>query len=235
VKKTIAFHSNQLSIQGTEVALFDYAQNTEDVLGHKSLIVYNATSPHNSPEALAKFGARFEVVGYRQPGELDALLHRHKADLLYAIKAGKNDGLWSRTVPTMVHAVFPTSPAQTHGASYAFISEWLSQHCANGKIPSVPHIVELLEVNGDLREELQIPRNAKVLGCHGGENSFDVPSALEAVWAVLARARHLVRLSENSPLRRPPARLVFARQQRHGLQDPLHQHLRRHAARALAG
>lgn len=188
MKKTIAFHSNQLSIRGTEVALFDYAQNNEDVLGHKSLIVYNATSPHNSPEALAKFGARFEVVGYRQPGELDALLNRHKADLLYAIKAGKNDGLWSRTVPTMVHAVFPTSPAQTHGASYAFISEWLSQHCANGKIPSVPHIVELPEVNGDLREELQIPRNAKVLGCHGGENSFDVPSALEAVRAVLARA-----------------------------------------------
>ena len=186
--KTIAFHSNQLSIRGTEVALYDYALHNEAVLGHRSLVVYNADSPHNSPEALAKFGARFEVMGYRQRDELDALLGRHHADLLYAIKAGKNDGVWSRAVPTMVHAVFPTNPAQAHGASYAFISEWLSRHCANGKIPSVPHIVDLPDVNDDLRGELGIPPQAKVLGCHGGANSFDVPSAIEAVRQVLARS-----------------------------------------------
>lgn len=185
--KTIAFHSNQLSIRGTEVALYDYALNAETVLGHRSLVVYNADSPHNSAEALAKFGARFDVVGYHHTDELDNLLDRHHADLLYAIKAGKNDGVWSRKVPTMVHAVFPTHPAQAHGASFAFISEWLSQHCANGKIPSVPHIVELPDEDGDLRSELGIPPQAKVLGCHGGANSFDVPSAIEAVRQVLTR------------------------------------------------
>lgn len=186
--KTIAFHSNQLSIRGTEVALYDYALNAESVLGHRSLVVYNADSPHNSAEALAKFSARFDVVGYRRIDELDALLGQHHADLLYAIKAGRNDGVWSRTVPTMVHAVFPTNPAQAHGASYAFISEWLSRHCANGKIPSVPHIVELPDVNEDLRGDLGIPPQAKVLGCHGGAGSFDVPSAIEAVRLVLARS-----------------------------------------------
>jgi hypothetical protein len=188
MKKTIAFHSNQLSIRGTEVALYDYALNSEAVLNHNSFIVYNADSPHNDAEALAKFSARFEVVGYRGPAERDALLGRHKADLMYAIKAGKNDGVWSRAVPTMVHAVFPTNPAQAHGASYAFISEWLSRHCSNGTIPSVPHIVELPDVEGDLRSELQIPAHAKVLGCHGGAQSFDVPSAIEAVHEVLARS-----------------------------------------------
>jgi hypothetical protein len=188
MKKTIAFHSNQLSIRGTEVALYDYALNNEAVLHHNSFIVYDADSPHNDAEALAKFNARFEVVGYRSPAERDALLARHKADLMYTIKAGKNDGVWSRTVPTMVHAVFPTSPSQAHGASYAFISEWLSRHCSNGKIPSVPHIVELPDVAGDLRDELQIPQHAKVLGCHGGAQSFDVPSAIEAVREVLARS-----------------------------------------------
>ncbi len=190
MKKTIAFHSNQLSIRGTEVALYDYALNNEAVLGHNSLIVYNADSPHNSAEALAKFSARFEVVGYRQRDELDGLLARHQAELLYTIKAGKDDGLWSRTVPTMVHAVFPTSPAQAHGASYAFISEWLSRHCSNDKIPCVPHIVALPEVAGDLRAELQIPPEATVLGCLGGASSFDVPAAIEAVRQVLARSTH---------------------------------------------
>lgn len=188
MKRTIAFHSNQLSIRGTEVALYDYALHNETVLGHNSVIVYNADSPHNDPAALAKFRDRFEVVGYRARNELDTLLGQHKADLLYAIKAGKNDGLWSRTVPTMVHAVFPTNPSQVHGASFAFISEWLSRHCANGKIPCVPHIVDLPDVNGDLRGELGIPMNAKVLGCYGGAQSFDVPSAMEAVRQVLARS-----------------------------------------------
>lgn len=186
--QTIAFHSNQLSIRGTEVALYDYALNSETLLNHRSLIVYNASSPHNSAEALDKFRARFDVVGYSHPSELDALLSHHQADLMYAIKAGKNDGLWSRTVPTMVHAVFPTNPSQVHGASYAFISEWLSRHCASGRIPSVPHIVELPDVNGDLREELGIPQHAKVLGCHGGKDSFDVPGAIEAVQETLATA-----------------------------------------------
>ena len=188
MRKTIAFHSNQLSIRGTEVALYDYALHNEKVLGHKSLVVYNAGSPHNSAEALAKFSARFVVVGYRQPGEIDSLLSRHSADLMYAIKSGRNDGVWSRTVPTMVHAVFPTSPAQAHGASYAFISDWLSQHCSNGKIPSVPHIVTLPDVNLDLREELKIPKHAKVLGCHGGAQSFDVPAAMQAVRLMLAKS-----------------------------------------------
>ncbi len=184
--KTIAFHSNQLSIRGTEVALYDYALNSETLLNHRSLIVYNASSPHNSAEALTKFNSRFDVVSYRHPSELDALLSHHQADLMYAIKAGKDDGLWSRTVPTMVHAVFPTSPGQVHGASYAFISEWLSRHCANDRIPSVPHIVELPDVDENLREELRIPQHAKVLGCHGGQDSFDVPCSIQAVQEILA-------------------------------------------------
>ncbi len=188
MKKTIAFHSNQLSIRGTEVALYDYALHNETVLGHNSVIVYNLGSPHNDAAALAKFRERFPVVGYTTRDELDPLLAEHKADLLYAIKAGKNDGLCSRTVPTMVHAVFPTNPSQVHGASYAFISEWLSRHCANDKIPCVPHIVELPDVDGDLRAELHIPAHARVLGCYGGAQSFDVPSAIEAVRQVLAHS-----------------------------------------------
>jgi hypothetical protein len=188
MKRTIAFHSNQLSVQGTEVALYDYALNSEIVLGHNSLIIYNETSALNDAGVVAKFGSRFQVVGYRTRAELDTLLSRHKADLLYAIKAGRRDGLWSSIVPTMVHAVFPTSPVQAHGASYAYISEWLSRHCTNDRIPSVPHIVALPEVVDDLRDELQIQRQDIVLGCHGGKQSFDVPCAIEAVRQLLVRA-----------------------------------------------
>ncbi|MBN9370437.1 MULTISPECIES: hypothetical protein [Hydrogenophaga] len=183
---TIAFHSNQISLRGTEVALYDYAVGAEAVLGHRAVILHDATHPGNDGQAIAKFRARFEVAAYRDRGELDGLLQRHGAQLLYAIKSGKNDGLMSHTVPTMVHAVFPTHPRQMHGASYAFISEWLSRRCSAGRIPAVPHIVSLPAEDSDLRAELGIPTKAKVLGCHGGAHSFDVPAAIEAVKRVLA-------------------------------------------------
>lgn len=183
--KTIAFHSNQLSLRGTEVALYDYALHNEGLLGHRSLVFYDANSPHNDPAAIDKFRQRFELVGYRQRDEIDPLLQRHGAGLLYTIKAGKPDGIASRTVPTLVHAVFPTAPWQVHGSAFAFISEWLSQHCSRGKVPCVPHIVDLPDTPEDLRQRLGIPANALVLGCHGGSQSFDVPCAIEAVRQLL--------------------------------------------------
>jgi hypothetical protein len=61
---TIAFHSNQLSATGTEVALFDYAHYNETLLGKRSVVMYHRNNPNNHPEALAKFANRFEVVAY---------------------------------------------------------------------------------------------------------------------------------------------------------------------------
>jgi hypothetical protein len=185
MKKTIAFHANQMSIRGTEVALYDYALHNENLLGNASFIIYDAVNKNNQPAAIEKFSKRFELIGYRCKQEIDTILKRKGADLLYAIKAGPKDGLLSSVVPTMVHAVFPTSLSQVHGASFAFISEWLSLHCSNSKVPCVPHIVELPSVQTDLRSELGIPNTAMVLGCHGGEYSFDVPCARKAVQQLL--------------------------------------------------
>ena len=185
--KTIAFHSNQLSVRGTEVALYDYAHYSETLLGHRSLVVHHRLNPNNHPDALTKFSDRFEVLSYDHVDQLDDLLARHHVDLLYAIKAGKRDGLVSKRVPTMVHAVFPTSPGQVHGQSFAFISEWLSHECSNGVVPTVPHIVKLPDIDSDDREKLGIPPAALVLGCHGGKGSFNISYAVEAVNAILKK------------------------------------------------
>lgn len=183
--KTIGFHSNQLSITGTEVALYDYADCNETILGNRSFILYNASNPLNQREALEKFSQRFEVVPYRSKDEREELLRKNGAALMYALKAGKRDGLVSETVPTMVHAVFPTNPLHMHGSSYAYVSEWLSEVCSRGKIPAVPHIVDLPQTNDNLRRDLNIPDSAKVFGCYGGRKSFDVSHAIRAVHKVL--------------------------------------------------
>ena len=182
----IAFHSNQLSITGTEIALYDYALGNEQQLGNKSVIFYDKGNKNNHPQAIEKFRQRFDLVAYDQFSEVDEHLVRHGADLMYMIKSGKRDGKLSRRVPTMVHAVFPTNPSQAHGASYAFISEWLSRRCSADQIPCVPHIVELPEAAGDLRAELGIGPKEKVIGTYGGRLNFDIRSAREAVTEMVA-------------------------------------------------
>lgn len=182
----IAFQSNQLSMTGTEVALFDYAHHNELQLGHKSVVFYQAANPNNAAQAIQKFTDRFEVFAYQDMQDLDRQLVSTGCNLLYAIKSGKRDGVMSTTVPTMVHAVFPTSPHQIHGASFAFISSWLSDKCTRGKAPAVSHIVEMPAADGDMRAELGIPADALVLGGYGGKHSFDVPCAIEAVRTLLA-------------------------------------------------
>ncbi len=177
----IAFHSNQLSITGTEIALYDYALGNEQQLGNKSVVFYDKNSKNNHPQALEKFRQRFDLVGYDQFSEVDEQLARHGVDLLYMIKSGKRDGRMALRVPTMVHAVFPTNPMQAHGASYAFISEWLSRRCSADLIPCVPHIVALPDISGDLRAELGIGVHEKVIGTYGGKFNFDIQSARDAV------------------------------------------------------
>ena len=79
--KTIAFHSNQLSVTGTEVALYDYAHHNENLLGNRSVILYNRLNPNNHPEALNKFAKRFQVLSYDHTDQIDEVLGKAHADL----------------------------------------------------------------------------------------------------------------------------------------------------------
>jgi len=171
----IAFHSNQLCERGTEVALFDYAHYAEHILGHKSYILHPADSPVSLPAVVKKFSERFETITYAGNADLERTLMFLGADIVYMIKGGEKDPSLVKKIPTMIHAVFPQPLKEVHGSSYAFVSEWLSRSCSNYKIPAVPHIVNLLAADGDLREQLHIPMDATVIGSYGGKDSIDIP------------------------------------------------------------
>ena len=55
-------------------------------------------------------------------------------------------------------------------------------------LPYVPFMVHLPKADGDLRRQLNLPPGAIVFGRHGGDYSFDIPFAQEAV-VQCARAR----------------------------------------------
>jgi len=168
----VALHTNQLSLRGTEVSMYDYAKYNEDLLGNQSIIVTKdpKIQKFTDPLAVEKFCSRFPVHFYRTVDELQSILDSEKVDVFYAQKAGMVDDIVSKNCKTVVHAVFQYE--QPHGNVYAYISEWLSNLYGN-RHPFVPYMVDLPNENGDLRKELGIPKDAVVYGRHGGYETFD--------------------------------------------------------------
>lgn len=185
--KKIAFHSNQLSIRGTEVALYNYAKYNEDILGNKSVIF---SHPNSDLSALKKFEDRFEVklLNWYQ---YEKYLLDNDFDYLYIIKMGTNDGYCFKTIKTLVHSVFRFN--DPHGYKYFYVSDWLAKH--QGYDPSthsLPHICEPLpEVNYNLRDKYDIPQNATVFGGYGGSKQFNIDFVKRAIEDVVKQYENI--------------------------------------------
>lgn len=174
----IAFHSNQLSLRGTEVSMFDYARFNEEILGNKSIILAKDITiwPYSHPKAIEKFKSRFPVYQYKEFGEVDLILEKENIDIFYAQKAGFADGVLSKKCKNVIHSVFQYY--EPHGHVYAYISKWLGEKYRS---PFVPYIVHLPENNENLRDILKIPKESIVFGRHGGFETFDIKFVKDAV------------------------------------------------------
>lgn len=171
---TVIFHTNQLCERGTAVALYDYAHYNEMILGNKSVILFKdpAIHPHSDLESMRRFAQRFKTVAYRNIGDIDNIVSDYGADVFYAIKAGTNDGVASNKVKTCIHAVFQNH--QPHGDIYAYVSKWLTEKMTQGRLPYVPHMIDLPNIKENLRDKLKIPLSARVFGRYGGKDTFDL-------------------------------------------------------------
>jgi len=181
----VAFHLNHLDMRGTGVAVFDYANHCETLLGQEPVIVcptVEAQPKFQSELAAHRFESRFDVRRYDRFDEVDPILRDLAVDVLYAIKAGNRDHVVSSVCRTVVHAVFQYD--DPHGDVYAYFSQWLSNRMSQGRQPWVPPMLDLPDVSGDLRDELGIPRDAIVFGRYGGIRSFDIAFVHRAVFEV---------------------------------------------------
>lgn len=179
--KKIAFHSNQLGIRGTEVAMYQYAKYNEEILGNKSVIV---SFPNRDHGAIEKFRERFEVV-LMEWWEYESYLTTNNFDYLYLIKMGTNDGYCLQTIPCLIHAVFRFN--DPHGHKYFYVSDWLAKDQGyDPETHSLPHICERLpQSEYDFREKHNIPSSARVFGCYGGSTEFNIESTKRAIRKVV--------------------------------------------------
>lgn len=187
----VAFHSNQLCLRGTEVAMYDYAHYNERLLGNESVIFYDRESSNNVEEAVARFSSRFKTIGYSSFSQLQNLVSDIGATVFYQIKYGTADGRHLADVKNVNHAVFPVGVDQAHGDVFAFVSEWLSVYCSSGSLPFVPHMIGLSRMPGDYRAELCLPRNHIVFGYYGGSDSFDIDFVRDEIARILSVRRDI--------------------------------------------
>lgn len=172
----------------------DYARGNREILGNESLFLMPGREGCEHHPVAGQMRKIAPLRFYRSQDEREGILLEENADFLYAIKNGFNDGVFSRKVPTLIHAIFRES--EFHGDIFAYVSPWLSEVMAYGKAPWVPHMVSLSDDTADLRTEdgdrrtedggqspegggrwleVGIPRDATVFGRHGGDDSFDIP------------------------------------------------------------
>lgn len=193
--RKIAFHCFQFSERGTETATFDYAHYNELILKNESIIVCPDYA-YGKGKTFEKFTQRFPVFKYNTKQELEALLKEQKVDILYLLKAGYNDGLYSTQTKTVIHAVF--NHCEPHGHVYAYVSEWLAKTAGANKYPFVPHMVHLPQTQENMRDMLGIPNEAIVFGRYGGLHTFDIAFVKQAIYQILKKGNNIYFLFANT-------------------------------------
>ena len=174
----IAFHSNQLGIRGTEIALYDYAYYNREILGNESVIISDANADLTT---LDKFKLEFEVFLYNDFSEVHEFVKQHNIEGIYYQKSGQLDNKLVPGIRNMVHSVFQFN--QPHGDVYSYISPWLAEKMTGNRDNAVPYIVDILKYDHDAnyRKVLSIPKDATVFGYYGGHTSFNIKFAQKAV------------------------------------------------------
>jgi hypothetical protein len=195
--KTILFHDNNLTLRGTSVAVYDYADYNEKILGGKSIIL--AKPDDNLNRAKTKFLNRFETLfGWWSSKELDDLMDNKKADYFYSIRSGnRSDGNLPHDHPSLVHVVFRNN--DPHGTKYVYVSDWLAQDQGyDPETHSVPHIVRPLpNASYNLREKLGIPKDIIVFGCYGGSTEFNISFVHEIISKIVNERKDIIFLFMN--------------------------------------
>jgi len=193
----IAFHSYQLGERGTEICLYKYAKYNREILGNESIIISTNSRPTPSLNRFKEFPTYLYSTVWQNDrkndelrGVLENICAEEKVDAFYAIKGGENDNFMPTNTRRLAHCIFTMD--EPHGEVYAGVCKYISDRYG-GVYPYVYHIIdkEAPHINDDLKDELGIPKDALVLGRHGGRDVFNIPAAHSAIIQALEKRKDL--------------------------------------------
>jgi hypothetical protein len=103
------------------------------------------------------------------------------------------------------HAVFELAP---HGEKYASISQHLCEKY-NMHVPVVPHMINIPNHDENMRQGLNIPKDATVIGRYGGFYQFDIAITHEAIKEVLERKENIYFIFANTNVFHIHPRIIY--------------------------
>ena len=215
--KTVAFYQPFLNERGTCVAMFDYAYFNQTMLGNKSLFIYDSLDHRNEQNGLQRFKNNFEVYDFKcgncsvetRISMIDDIIDKTNTQYIYMSKLGVNDGVVSKKAKTLIHVMGMINPEHAHGDVYAYVSYFSTNACTGGKYPAVPYMVNLPEEKENMRDKLNIPPDAVVIGRHGGIDTFDMPWACNVIAHVVSHRPDIYFLFLNTPRFIEHPRVIF--------------------------
>jgi len=187
----IGFFVRHFTERGTEVAIYDYAKYNEEILNNKSYIICLTQETKKrigfplENYSHDKFSKRFHIIEIDDIEEMAEVIKNYDLSYFHTLTyGGSNDiykfddkNIWGNC-KTIKHCVFETTSPE--GDFYIGISEMLNIKNKTN-IPVIPHMVDLPICEENLRDTLQIPKNAIVFGRYGGEYEFDIDATHNAI------------------------------------------------------
>lgn len=180
----IGFFVRHFGERGTEVAIYDYANNNELILNNKSYIICFTEKKQREMGfplerySYNKFLERFPIIEINDIAEMANIIKEHNLSFFYTLTHGgddiyefNNETIWVNC-KTIKHCVFNT--AYKEGDYYISISNHLNyKYGTNYDV--IPHMVYLPATEqGNFRRELEIPEDAIVFGRYGGYTEFNL-------------------------------------------------------------
>jgi len=205
----ILFHDNALSIRGTTIALFDYALFCKKIFNIDCKFIYNSNLIVNDNSVIDKFKSEFGnvVYSYSNNTEMQDIINDLSPDIFFMIKNGHNDGIISNNCKNYILAVGTNiSRRDIHGDKYFVCSPFLSKITG---IDYVPHMINLPEVNDDLRNELNIPKDSIVFGRNGGYETFDLPFVKNVIRDIIDKKEDYYFIFQNTEIFINHPRVIF--------------------------
>jgi len=193
----IGFYIDEMNFRGVANSSYDYSLYNQTLLKNKSFIFYNKKNQSNKKEVILKFKRKFKVIGINDFKEIDSLNKQYNLNYIYVQKSGDRNQWRSNKIKTLIHCVYPQKLKEIHGHKYAYISNWLSKKFSNNKIPFVPLIVRTHSSKKNLKKNLKIKKKQSVIGCYGGESSFDLKFVHKSIIETVKRRKDIIFLFLN--------------------------------------
>jgi hypothetical protein len=147
------------------------------------------------PDVYKKFVSSFGFIHtISNINDLEYVLNQQHVDVLFILKSGENDNLYSRKVKTIIQCTFTTS--YPHGDLYVGVSECV----AKGRL-YLPHMIDFgqrinLNISTSVstitssfsyRKFLGIPDSSIVIGRHGGSDSSNILFVYDSIMKILQK------------------------------------------------